>query len=152
KIYTYGSDKPTGFWFPHEHLGLLSREACNDLYNRCQVGICLSASNPSRVPFEMMASGLPVVDLHRSNNLYDIADGTALLAEAEPYAVAEAAIALLDDQERSDAMSRAGRSFTASRSESSERQQFAGAVERILAGQIPRDLQIQQAYRHPPVR
>ena len=36
-------------------LGLVSPTACADLYRRCSVGLCVSSSNPSRIPFEMMS-------------------------------------------------------------------------------------------------
>ena len=61
KIYLYGSNIKGNVWFEHENLGIIPLEKCNALYNKCEVGLCISSSNPSRIPFEMMAAGLPVI-------------------------------------------------------------------------------------------
>ena len=58
----------------------------------------MSASNPSRIPFEMMASGLPVVELYRENNLYDFPNDGCLLADSTPEAIANALLTILDDK------------------------------------------------------
>ncbi|WP_373417079.1 rhamnosyltransferase WsaF family glycosyltransferase, partial [Vibrio parahaemolyticus] len=50
------------------------------LYNKCKVGLCISMTNPSRIPYEMMASGCVPVDIYRYNNLLDFKSGTSLLA------------------------------------------------------------------------
>ena len=68
----------------------------------------MSSSNPSRIPFEMMAAGLPVVDLYRENNLYDIPDDGVLLADTSPEAVATAIIKLLDDEKLRNKLGKAG--------------------------------------------
>ena len=60
----------------------------------------MSASNPSRIPFEMMAAGLPVVELYKENNIYDMPDEGVLLARPTPEAIASAIIHLVDSEER----------------------------------------------------
>ena len=87
KIYLYGSEQVTRpIDFECENLHIIPVEKCNELYNKCKVGICMSASNPSRIPFEMMAAGLPVVELYKENNLYDLPDEGVLLADTTPEA------------------------------------------------------------------
>ena len=100
KIYLYGSSQSAkgSIWFEHEHLGLLKLYDCNELYNRCAVGLCLSSSNPSRIPFEMMAAGLPVVELWRENNLYDLSPKAVSLSDQTPESLAEGILRLLADQ------------------------------------------------------
>ncbi len=99
-IYLYGSTASTAHLsFPHINLGLLSPRGCADLYRRVQVGLCLSSSNPSRIPFEMMAAGCAVVDLDRENNGCDYDPGAICLAEPSPEALARAMAALLTDRE-----------------------------------------------------
>ena len=49
KIYIYGSDVPAEFDFEVENLHIIPIDQCNELYNKCQVGLCISASNPSRI-------------------------------------------------------------------------------------------------------
>ena len=53
------------------HLGLLAESELGDLYRENSLGIALSASNPSRVPFEMAACGMPFIDLDLPNNQLD---------------------------------------------------------------------------------
>ena len=111
KIYVYGSDVNVEFDFEVDNLHIINIEKCNELYNKCTVGLCISASNPSRIPFEMMAAGLPVVDLYRENNLYDIPEDGVLLAESTPEGLATAIIKVLDDKTLQKKMSEEGSKF-----------------------------------------
>ena len=108
KIYLYGSDCDVCIPDGMENLKILKLDKCNELYNKCAVGLCISSSNPSRIPFEMMAAGLPVVDLYRENNLYDIPDSGVLLADATPEALATALIKILDDEKLRNSLSKNG--------------------------------------------
>lgn len=54
--------------FPHENLGVLSVHGLAELYSGADVGIAFSTTNPSLVPFEMMACGCPVIDLDYNDN------------------------------------------------------------------------------------
>lgn len=137
KIYLYGSEAKENVWFEHENLGLINLNECNELYNKCTVGLCLSSSNPSRIPFEMMASGLPVVELWRDNNFYDLPDSATLLAKQTPESLAEALIQLLNDPVRCKEMSQAGIDFMESRNLSVETEQFSCALEDFLNGGVP---------------
>ena len=112
KIYLYGSELVTRpIDFECENLHINPVEECNKLYNKCKVGICLSASNPSRIPFEMMAAGLPVVELYKENNLYDLPDGGVLLSDTTPEAIASSVIHLLDNPEEAKKMSEFGTNY-----------------------------------------
>ena len=111
KIYLYGSEKTTIKNLEIEHLGIIPIEECNELYNKCEVGLCMSASNPSRIPFEMMAAGLPVVELHRENNLYDFPNDGCLLAEPTADAVANAILTILRDKKLQEKMSKVGQKY-----------------------------------------
>jgi glycosyltransferase involved in cell wall biosynthesis len=134
KIYLYGTREKPDLPFEHEHLGLVSVEKCAALYNRCSVGMCISATNPSRIPFEMMACGLPVVDVHRENNLFDMPENGVLLANPRPDALARAAAVLLDDEARRSSVSAFAREFMKPRTLEYGYQQFVTAVEDLLAG------------------
>ncbi|MGN0973215.1 MAG: glycosyltransferase [Bacilli bacterium] len=111
KIYLYGSEKCDVNNLEVEHLGIIPIEKCNELYNKCKVGLCLSASNPSRIPFEMMAAGLPVVEMYRENNLYDFPNDGCLLADSKPEAIAAAIIKILDDTKLQKQLSKNGIKF-----------------------------------------
>lgn len=132
KIYLYGTHAACPDNLDAEMMGMISPRECNNLYNRCRVGLCMSASNPSRIPFEMAASGLPVVDLYLENNLYDLPDTVALLAEPSPDAVAAALIQLIDDQKRCKAMGRAGVKYMSDKPLEKGYEQFIHAVGCIL--------------------
>lgn len=108
KIYLYGSAKRKIEGLKAEHLGVISTKECNELYNKCSVGLSMSASNPSRIPFEMMAAGLPVVEMYAENNLYDLPEDSCLLSEPTPEAISAAIVSLLDDEEKMKSMGENG--------------------------------------------
>ncbi|MCA0045096.1 rhamnosyltransferase WsaF family glycosyltransferase [Celeribacter litoreus] len=91
EIVTYGSAPRPDLPFEFEHLGLVDDLAhLNGLYNSSPIGLCISLTNPSRIPFEMMAAGCIPVDVYRYNNLFDYSDGSALLAYQSPASLAAA--------------------------------------------------------------
>ncbi|WP_316151124.1 methyltransferase domain-containing protein [Cupriavidus sp. BIC8F] len=66
----------------------------NDLaqmYSDGDAGLVFSTTNPSLIPYEMMACGLPVIDLARGDNAVNYAGRTdiALLADPQPKRMAE---------------------------------------------------------------
>lgn len=69
------------------------------LYATSAAGLVFSTTNPSLVPYEMMACGLPVVDLNRPGNEvnYDERYDLALLADADTVKMAQQMAAMLDD-------------------------------------------------------
>lgn len=154
KIYLYGSPKNVAgnIWFEHENLGLLSPADCNRLYNSCSVGLCLSASNTSRIPFEMMASGLPVVELWRENNLYDLPEGAVSLSEQSPESIAENLIRLLKAPAIRESMSEAGVHYMQGRDKRAELAQFQAIVLRLLSGRGAEPLaKTSRSYTSPPI-
>jgi len=83
------------------------------LYANADVGLVFSTTNPSLVPYEMMACGLPVVDLDRPGNEinYDERRDIALLADPAPAKMARQICNLLDDAEERADRSRRGLEF-----------------------------------------
>lgn len=64
EIYFYGSNLKKEANFPFTDLGQLpTLENLSDLYSRAKVGLAFSPTNPSLIPYEMMACGLPIVDI-----------------------------------------------------------------------------------------
>jgi O-antigen biosynthesis protein len=151
KIYLYGSNEQGRVWFDHESLGLLGIQACNALYNRCAVGLSLSPSNPSRVPFEMMASGLPVVEMWRANTIRDFPSSAISLANPSAPAIAEAILELLNDEPQRVRMSQAGLSYMANRSTADEIRQFVKLVEQLIANESCVTDERRVLYDKPPV-
>lgn len=132
QIYLYGSSAQANFDFECTNLNIIPVEKCNELYNRCKVGICMSASNPSRIPFEMMAAGLPVVELYRENNIYDLPDEGVLLSEPTPEAIASSIVYLLDNQDVRKKMSNFGKKYMKDFPLEKGFEQFLKAVDDML--------------------
>jgi len=151
-IYLFGSKETLhNIPFEHKNLKLLPIQECNTLYNRCRVGLCISSSNPSRIPFEMMASGLPVVDIFRENNIYDMPDSGVALAEQSPESIAKAIIEILDDEKKQRRMSSSGIRFMAKRPLEKGYKQFIEAVTQVLNGSAPEKRDLKPIYNRAPI-
>ena len=93
----------------------------------------MSASNPSRIPFEMMAAGLPVVDLYRENNLYDMPEQGVLLSQSTPESIAETVIRLVKDDKLRKKMSDYGTNYMSHRPLERGYQQFVEITDAIIS-------------------
>lgn len=152
KIYLYGSSAEATFEFECENLHIIPIEKCNELYNKCKVGICMSASNPSRIPFEMMAAGLPVVELYKENNIYDLPDGGVLLAEPTPEAIASAIVHLIDYPEECEKMSTFGKNYMKNYPLEKGFEQFIKAVNDMLETEYQDLPKINKIYQREPFK
>ena len=151
-FYLYGSDVPVPISDPRVvSLGLISVDECRELYWRCKCGVSLSISNPSRIPFEMMACGLPVIDLYRENNLFDFKDGSLLLARSDAASLATAIVSLAADKERQDVLRKGGLDLVAGRTVLSESDCFADLVCSGVELDSFDDASIRQTYTCAPV-
>jgi O-antigen biosynthesis protein len=91
----FGEPRPLATRF--ESLGVLAPEQLARLYNESAVGVVLSMTNPSLVPTEMLACGLPVVDVASDAMVATFGrDGPIVLADFDPLALADAIEAALD--------------------------------------------------------
>ena len=152
KIYLYGSNIKGNVWFEHENLGIIPLEKCNALYNKCEVGLCISSSNPSRIPFEMMAAGLPVVDLYMENNFFDMPNEGVRLAHTTPESIAQALIEILDHKETAAEMSEAGKRYMADKDLEHGFEQFYAAVSDMAARREPAEPAVyDRSYTRPAV-
>jgi glycosyltransferase involved in cell wall biosynthesis len=113
RVAMFGQDlDPNSRWpFPVELLGVLNEAELGDLFRRADVGVALSSTNYSICSVEMMACGLPIVDLETEATLATFPDGTATLAAPNPAGVADALESLLRDDERRKAQSDAAREW-----------------------------------------
>ena len=110
----FGDRNPVETAFPYEHLGVRSPLELSWLYSQATVGLCLSMTNFSLMPKEMLACGLPCVELAgvSAESIFG-ADGPIELAELDPVALASALERLLDDRELRERRSREGIEFVA---------------------------------------
>lgn len=135
-IYVYGSNLPLHLDFEVENLGLvLDLRELNKLYNRCKVGLCISMSNPSRIPYEMMAAGTVPIDLYRYNNLLDHEAGTAVLAYQSEASLAAAMLGVLDDETAWQQRSHRSIAMSRSRTLVWEQDVVANSIGELLTGQ-----------------
>ena len=105
-------------------LGIMSVDECAKLYARCSIGISISASNPSRLPFEMMASGLSVMEISKENNTCDFSTDAMVFAKPSAEGIASAVLAVPDDSESLARMSDAGLRFMKNRDIAHENEMF----------------------------
>lgn len=151
KIYLYGSNVDSGqIDLDCTNLNIIPIEQCNELYNKCKVGVCMSSSNPSRIPFEMMAAGLPVVELYKENNIYDMPDEGVVLARPTPEAIASAIIHLLDNPEEYRKMSDFGINYMKDYPIEKGFEQFLKAVDDIINTDYNNREQINPIYNKSP--
>ncbi|MBS3649420.1 glycosyltransferase family 1 protein [Pseudaminobacter sp. 19-2017] len=70
--------------------GVVTPAKLNDIYNRCFAGLCLSLTNVSLVPYEMLASGcIPIVNDAEHNRMV-LNNAHIRYAAATPHALAAA--------------------------------------------------------------
>jgi glycosyltransferase involved in cell wall biosynthesis len=86
--------------FPFVNHGVLTPEQLAELYRASTIGVVFSATNYSLVPQEMMASGLPVVDLDVESTRAIYPPNVVTFAKPNPIAIADALQHLLRDAER----------------------------------------------------
>jgi glycosyltransferase involved in cell wall biosynthesis len=100
EIALYGEQHAIEVPFAHTDLGVLEGGALARLYSEATAGMVLSLTNPSLTGLEMMACGLPCVELASESMLATFgADGPLQLTEPDPLALARALERLLDDPE-----------------------------------------------------
>lgn len=97
--------------FPYVDHGILDANALADLYRESAIGIVFSATNHSLVNKEMMACGLPVIDLDIETVTSIFPEGTVALAKSTPEGIADVIERLLKSPELRDAHALAGQKF-----------------------------------------
>jgi len=128
EIALFGESRPVTSRFAHTDLGVLDAGRLAEVYRSATVGLVLSLTNPSLIPLEMMACGLPCVDVAADAMRATFgAGGPVELAEPDPLALADAMERLLDSAQLRAERSRAGVAWAAPRT-------WAAAAEQVEAG------------------
>jgi glycosyltransferase involved in cell wall biosynthesis/GT2 family glycosyltransferase len=114
RIVLFGDPTPVRTTFPYEHMGVLAPKQLPWLYSEATIGLCLSMTNISLMPKEMLACGLPCVELSgvSAESIFG-ADGPIELAPLDPDAIATAMERLLDDSQLRERRARDGIDFVA---------------------------------------
>jgi glycosyltransferase involved in cell wall biosynthesis len=128
RIGLFGEGSPLPVAFPHRNHGVLERGELAALYREAAVGVVLSMTNPSLIPLEMLACGLPCVELASESMLAEFGrDGALELAEFDPVALCDAVERMLDDAALRERRLAAGRALVAERT-------WARAAEQVEEG------------------
>lgn len=128
EVALFGASGPPSTPFACEQLGLLSPAQLAGAYRDATVGLVLSLTNPSLVPQEMLACGLPCVDVDLPATRSEWGEsGGVELAAADPQALAGAVELLLDDPALHARRSAAGVAWAAART-------WPRAAEQVEAG------------------
>jgi glycosyltransferase involved in cell wall biosynthesis len=98
EIWLYGHSGPMGVDFPHRSLGMVPEAQLPVIYAQATVGLVLSMTNYSLVAQEMLACGLPCVELDAPSVVQAFGrDGPVDFAPLDPVEIAAALERLLDD-------------------------------------------------------
>lgn len=113
RIALYGTDHQVHASFPHQHVGIVSPERLRRLYSEATVGLSLSLTNYSLIPLEMMACGLPVVELagRACEGVFGDDGSLISLAHDSPGEIADRIVELLSDAELREQRESAGIDF-----------------------------------------
>ena len=98
--------------YPHTWHGVLAPQRMAELFREATVGIALSATNTSMVAFEMMACGLPVIDIDYDGN--DVSYGgreNVCLLQPDPKSLADGLARLMADAQARELLSENARRF-----------------------------------------
>jgi glycosyltransferase involved in cell wall biosynthesis len=115
RIVLFGTNEVLHTSFPYEHMSVLDPTQLSWLYSEATVGLCLSLTNFSLMPKEMLACGLPCVELAgvSAESIFG-EDGPLALAPLQPERIADELERLLADRALWERRSREGLQFVAS--------------------------------------
>lgn len=98
EVWLYGNAGPVGADFPHRNLGVVAEAQLPALYAEATAGLVLSLTNYSLAAQEMLACGLPCVELDAPSVVAAFGrDGAVDVAPLDPPAIAGALERLLVD-------------------------------------------------------
>jgi O-antigen biosynthesis protein len=116
RVVLFGEEHPFRTSFPYRHAGILSEPELAQLYSEATVGVSLSLTNYSRVSQEMMACGLPCVELDTPSVRGALGgEDVVTLAQFDLLGLADAIEQLLGDRALRERRSEAARRILADR-------------------------------------
>ena len=132
----FGSNRRTEISFAAEDLRVQPQQRLAKLYREAAVGLVFSLTTHSLVAHEMMASGLPTVELDGENVGSALGPPGELVLQVprRPDAIADGIERLLDDREGAAAMARRARAFVEART-----WERAGDQVEQRAARVPRE-------------
>jgi glycosyltransferase involved in cell wall biosynthesis len=113
RVVAYGDVKKPYAPFDYAFLGVVPPARLARLYNQATVGLVISLTNYSLVPKEMMACGLPVVDVRGASieSVFGSEPEAIALADRDPLSLAAELASLLEDPQRRQRSTAAAHAF-----------------------------------------
>ena len=139
RVVLFGSNGRVKAPFPCEDAGVLSPAELASLYHRASAGVVFSLTTHSLVAQEMMASGLPVVELEGENvgSALGSSGEVVELADRTPTAIADSLERLLDDREYAASVAARARAFVEGRTWDRAGDQVEAGLHEFLARPRP---------------
>jgi len=97
--------------FPCRDAGILSASELAELYRSASVGLVFSATNHAIIPKEMMACGLPVMELDGASTRAVYPEDVLAWAPSDPFVIAEKLEFLLDHPKERERLRETGLRF-----------------------------------------
>ena len=94
--------------------GILNSAELAELYRTADLGLCFSTTNYSIVPQEMMACGLPVVEIDAASTRAIFPDGVVTFCGPQPLEIADAIGTLLREPDRARRQAEAAAAWVSS--------------------------------------
>ncbi len=135
RVVLFGSNVVASAPIPCTNLGVQPPSELAALYRRASAGVVFSLTTHSLVAQEMMASGLPLVELNGDNvaSALGKSGGRAMLVDPRPDAIADALGRILDEPGEAAAMARRARAFVESLTWERAGDQVESALHAFLA-------------------
>ena len=134
RVVVFGDTKKPPVPFRHDFRGVMDADSLADLYNEATAGLVISLTNYSRMPKEMMACGLPVVDVRHPSvvSAFGGDEQVIELADVDFMSIADRLDALLDDPARRGDLATRARHFVSGMTWDAATDQIEGSVRRWL--------------------
>lgn len=111
-VHCFGQDDlPVQPEFDYTNHGILPPQELASLYNSCDIGVVFSATNYSLIPLEMMACGLPIVELDVESTRYVFGEDVVTFAQPNVLSIAQGVQSLIDDAAKRETQIQAGLAF-----------------------------------------
>jgi len=138
RVVAFGNPDAIDVPVDYEHLGILRPEELSWTFSEATVGLVLSLTNYSLIPQEMLACGLPCVDLAgiSAEGVFGT-DGPVALSAFDPVIMADVLDRLLEDEDEWKRRSSAGIAFVASRTWERAAAQVEVGLRRAVAVRRP---------------